>query len=184
MNQKGFATIIFVIVILIASMSIVGASLYIKNLTIPKTNNPIIQPYTNRIVVTPIPIASPSANLNITNTNEEEEIVRVVISAMKDYDWQTLYYLVSSDFQGENKEAFIKFMQAQEAEIGRVVEVEILSKPVVQIKPVSGTKKDIKFFTIRTKTTYEKNGRFENYEFTDYYIQEKDKWKFWFSSDK
>lgn len=74
-------------------------------------------------------------------------------------------------------EEFSSNLSAQEAEVGSVVAVDVLSKPDIQFSPHG-----MWFFSVRTSVTFEIDGTFEQEEFVDYYVLEGDEWRLWFSA--
>ncbi len=108
-----------------------------------------------------------------------EVAVKGVANAFKNRDWKSLYDLTSSTFtEGKTVEAFAAESVAQEAQLGRVVQVDLLSKPNVQFSP-----QGVWFFTVRTHVTFDMGGTTRTQDFTDYYLLEGDQWKFWLSAN-
>lgn len=107
-----------------------------------------------------------------------EKVVAAVAAALESRDWETLFGLTSSTFTADTTvEDFVASLSAQEADIGQVVDVEILSKPDYQSSP-----QGIQFFTVQTRYTFDVDGTPEVEETVDHYVLEDGEWKFWFSA--
>lgn len=107
-----------------------------------------------------------------------EQVVAEVVTASETSDWQRLFGVVSSDFTADTtQEEFAVDLSAQELEVGRIADVEILSEPDIQFSP-----QGIWFFTVQARYTFDVDGTLEVEETVDYYVLEGDAWKFWFSA--
>lgn len=124
-----------------------------------------------------MPQSESSDQTVLAPTSDAEKVVAEVVAAVESRDWAALYELTPSTFTADmTLEQFAAQLSAQEVEFGRVINIEILSKPDYQTGP-----QGIQFFTVLTKVTYDKDGTLEVEEFVDTYILEDGEWKFWFS---
>lgn len=107
------------------------------------------------------------------------QIVSNVVEAFENSDWVSLYELISSTFTEDvTVEEFVADLSTQEADVGSVMAVDVLSEPDIQFSPHG-----MWFFTVRTRVTYSANGSLEFEVFVDYYVLEENEWRFWFSAD-
>lgn len=107
------------------------------------------------------------------------QIVSNVVEAFENSDWVSLYELISSTFTEDvTVEEFVADLSTQEADVGSVMAVDVLSEPDIQFSPHG-----MWFFTVRTRVTYSVNGSLEFEDFVDYYVLEENEWRFWFSAD-
>jgi len=107
-----------------------------------------------------------------------KQTVSMVEAALESGDWAALYSLSSSTLTSAiTLEEFISELTAQEADVGSVIAVDVLSKPEIEFSAHG-----MWFFSVRVLITFDVDGTLEQEEFVDYYILEAGEWRLWFSA--
>lgn len=184
MKKQGIAQILlFLLAIFCLSGIIIGGSFYIKS-DPPQWIKKIIPTLNENSTPNK---SSSQTNLNFLKTatpvsssstvSEEQKAVLAVIEAMKNEEWPILYSLISSSFAGKSQQDFVETMKKQQAEVGKIVDAQLLTQPIVTTSP-----QGIKNFTVKTSIGYLKNNIRSTVINTDHYVWENNTWKFWFST--